>query len=631
MLCQARSELRAGWSIVGIGRYAMALAVILLITSPVIARAHSVNSGSKTNAAQAQAMTRSLVELYARYAAAPRSDKPRLQRDLVETARARYQFLAETLDEDAAAVLGAALPASTRSRLPSFLMNHLEEGARIDGTLEILHEDSDAGNRYRYFVHSAGIQYSLHFASRAPDHLLTGARIRVKGIRFENMLALDGANNVQQLAAAPIESTFGEQRTLLILVNFSDAPVQPYTTEDARNVLFGTTSQFYLENSFQQTWLNGDGAGWFTIATTSTVCDTASIATEAQSAATAVGIDLASYAHLVYAFPQNYSCGFWGRSSVGGSPSQSWINGDFELGVTAHEFGHAMGLWHSHSVECGNNTLGSNCTASEYGDMFDMMGASSFAHFNAFQKERLGWLNYNASPTTTTVKVDGTYVLDAYELAASGPKALKILKSIDATTGNRTWYYIQSRQAIGFDTGLANNLNVLNGVLIHYATEGSGNSSYLVDMTPASGSTTYLDWSDPALTVGETFTDPQTGMTITPNWVTATAAAVTVKFVQSGGASTTNVAIATDRATYTLNQSVTVTATVTSAGSPVAKVAVKLAVKKPNGSIVSGNVTTGSNGVAVYKLRLSRRDPTGTYEADATMQSTSGMTHFAVQ
>jgi len=105
---------------------------------------------------------------------------------------------------------------------------------------------------------------------------------------------------------------------------------------------------------------------------------------------------------------------------------------------------------------------------------------------------------------------------------------LKILKSTDPTTGKRTWYYVQSRQAIGFDEGLAGNTNVLNGVLIHYGTESFGNSSYLLDMKPASGSTIYLDWSDPALAVGQTFSDPDAGVTITTNWVTSMAAEVTV-------------------------------------------------------------------------------------------------------
>src|SRR5262249_25698096 len=244
------------------------------------------------------------------------------------------------------------------------------------------------------------------------------------------------------------------------------------------------------------------------------------------------GMNVAAYPHRVYAFPQNNACLFGGRSTVGGNPSRAWINGDFELGVTAHEFGHGLGLWHSHAMDCDTAAVGASCTTYEYGDNVDIMGGSSqYAHFNAFQKERLGWLNAGASPPIITVTASGTYTLEAYELAGSGAKALKILKSVDPTTGERTWYYVESRQAIGFDAGLLTDSfllrsNPLSGLLIR-----SGNSprgSFFLDMPPASQPSS-LDWSAPALPVGQTFTDPAAGVTVAADWVTATQASVTVQ------------------------------------------------------------------------------------------------------
>jgi hypothetical protein len=493
-----------------------------------------------------------------------------------------------------------------------------------EGTLEIFHEDSPAGARFEYVLHTNNGRFALQFANRPSTHLLTGARVRVKGVKVGNTLAIGpDTTNVQTVTPAPVPNTLGELRTLLILVNFSDAPTQPYTPEVARSVMFDTTSRFYLENSFQQTWLSGDVAGWFTIATTSTVCDMYAVATQAEAAASAAGINVAAYQHRVYAFPQNDACLFWGRSTVGGNPSQAWINGDFELGVTAHELGHGLGLWHSHAMDCDTAAVGANCTTYEYGDNVDMMGGSSrYAHFNAFQKERLGWLNAGASPPITTVEASGTYTLEAYELAGPGPKVLKILKSVDPTTGERTWYYVESRQAIGFDAGLATDSfllpsNVLTGLLIHSGNYSQG--SYLLDMTPASDSS-YLDWRDPALPAGQTFTDPAAGVTVTADWVTATQAGVTVQL--AGGSTPTGpalVSITTDRSTYTPGQTVTMAATVkTSNGSPVAKASVSFAVTKSNGVVVAGSANTNSNGVATYKLRLKQQDPPGSYEADAT-------------
>jgi uncharacterized protein YfaS (alpha-2-macroglobulin family) len=205
---------------------------------------------------------------------------------------------------------------------------------------------------------------------------------------------------------------------------------------------------------------------------------------------------------------------------------------------------------------------------------------------------------------------------------------LKILKSIDPTTGAKTWYYVEARQALGFDAFLTNNTteNETNGVLIHIGTDSDGNSGDLLDMTPATP--TYYFWFDPSLVVGQSFQDPATGMTLATAWVTSGQAAVTVQF--SG-----NVTVATNQSSYSPGQTVSTTATATYAGAPIANVSVSFTVTKPNGSVVANSATTGANGVAVFKLKLARTDPVGTYLAGvaATIKGNphSAGTNFTVQ
>src|SRR6185503_3178420 len=91
--------------------------------------------------------------------------------------------------------------------------------------------------------------------------------------------------------------------------------------------------------------------------------------------------------------------------------------------------------------------------------------------------------------------------------------------------------------------------SALTGVLVHFGTESYGNSSYLLDMTPESGSSIYWDWQDPALVVGQSFQDPQAGVTLTTEWVSDTGATVTVRFDET-------MKILTDRSSYTRTQSV---------------------------------------------------------------------------
>lgn len=498
----------------------------------------------------------------------------------------------------------------------------------IEGELEILHEDSDQGSRYHYFLKFAGDRLSLNFGKDPPTHLTTGARVRVRGVRTNNLLALQSGRESVQTVAAAVASTLGEQRTLVMLVNFRNDTSQPYTLNSANSMFFGTTSSFFLENSYQQTYLSGVVKGWYTIDMDSPVnaatCDTNLIATLAEQAATSAGVVVSNYNHKVYAFPQT-GCGWWGLSSVGGSPSQSWINGSLDLGVTAHELGHGLGLWHSHSLDCGSGAvIGSNCSINEYGDIVDMMGASHAAHYNAYQKERLGWLNAGVSPPITMVSTAGTYTLGAYESLGTAPKALKILKSTDLSTGAKTWYYVESRKALGFDSFLADEQtqNILNGVLIRTGTDGNGDSSLLLDMTPATP--VYYWWYDPALVAGQSFTDQAAGVTIAANSVTSSGASVTVSYAAS-------VTIVTDQPSYNRTQTVSISATVLSGGVRAANTPVNFTVKKADGSVVTASMTTGSNGVAVYKLRLTKKDPVGTYEATAAALSAKATTYFTVR
>ena len=382
----------------------------------------------------------------------------------------------------------------------------------LEGTLEILHEDRPQGSRYLYFLQTGGRRFKLRLNGHGDDHPhdhQSGDRVRVRGQQIGETLALDGADTSIQTLAYVLPNTFGAQKTLVLLVNFQDNPSQPYTTAYAQDVVFNTTSNFHYENSYQQTWLTGDVRGWFTLPMSGATCDFNAIYFAARQAATNSGINLSNYNRFIYAFPQTNSCGWWGLGTVGGNPSHAWINGSLQLRVVGHETGHNLGLYHSHALECGSVTITSTgCSSIEYGDTVDIMGTSA-GHYNAYQKEWLGWLGYGASPPLTTATTDGVYTIDNYETLGSNPKAVKIFKSANANTGARDWYYIEHRQAIGFDGAFAGNPNIVSGVIVHSGSEASADTSYLLDMTPATAS-----WFDPALGVGQTFQDPDSGVTI---------------------------------------------------------------------------------------------------------------------
>lgn len=440
---------------------------------------------------------------------------------LRNAATARRQRLLGLMESDPAAVLRVAIPAAVRAGLPAAIQPDVEEEVALDGEMQVFHEDYAKSSRYLHFLQTATERLSLHFAGEAPQ-LPTGTRVRVRGVRLGQALALDGSGGSVQPLSSVAPNTFGAQKTIVILVNFQDKATQPYSPSQAQSVAFTTTSNHYKENSFQQTWLAGDVAGWFTIPMSSTVCDISTLSNLAKQAATAAGYNPSNYTRQVYGFPSN-ACGWWGMGSVGGNPSQAWVNGTFSLKVLGHEMGHNLGLYHSKALECGASATTGTCSSIEYGDTLDIMGNPSSGHFTAYQKERIGWLNYGASPPVTTVSTEGLYWVDTYETPGTNPKALKIPKSTDPTTGQKTWYYVEYRQAVGFDSFLSANLNVLNGVVIHLGTDSNSNSSYLLDLTPGTTS-----WNDPALVLGQSFSDTNAGVIITPVSMTASSAAVQV-------------------------------------------------------------------------------------------------------
>ena len=460
-----------------------------------------------------------------------------------EVARQRHDLLLTLAAQSAQAVIPYLLPASAAANLPSSAQAYVETDAYVSGQLEVAIEDYGQMHKTRYFLHTTTERLEIYFATVSPPHLSTGSRISVAAKRIDNFLLLQIGTPNDGDAATPSETsaisnmvvlslattnTFGPQRTAVVLVNFFDDMSTPFSVDEVRQTVFtspGSVNSFMLENSQNQTMLAGDVFGWFTMPNVSVASCPTDLSGPAQQAAGAAGVDLSSYSRFIYIFPQN-GCSWLGESTVGGNPSQAFINGILSTQVIGHEFGHSLGLFHSHALDCGSTTLGDHCTPIEYGDLFDIMGDVTASHFNGFQKELLGWLNYGVSQPIQTVTAGGDYTITPYE-SGPGVKALKILQNAD-TSGATTSYYVEYRQLLGFDQGLSAYPASTAGVLIHTGSNVDRNGSFLLNMNPPA------PFDHAALAVGQSFVDTTAGVVIKTKSADANGAVVNVQFGPGG-------------------------------------------------------------------------------------------------
>lgn len=696
---------------------------------------------SSGDSARASYLTQRLVSLAKEFRHGTSSERQSVLAQLRAIAVERQQLLVSMFATEPTTVIRMALPESAKAGLPKAIQDTIEQPVKISGEFSMLYEDSPPRSSLRYFLKANGKHHSLHFTGEPPTEFKTGDQVIVSGLQLSSQLLVDSLSSAAATSSVPgpqmvSNNSLGEHKVLIILVNFQDKQDHPFTVGYAQDMVFTQTNSFFQENSFNQTWLTGDVFGWLTIPSSYTTCDALTIAAQAKAAAVAAGANLSAYTHYIYWFPAN-ACTFVGMSTVGGDPSEIWLKGQRNLKVVAHELGHSLGLLHSRSLDCGPAAICTNGLVDEYGDYFDMMGNADTAHFNLAQKERLGWVNYGSSPPLTTVTTSGNYWIDTYEGISASPKGLKILKSTDPATGARTWYFLEHRSAYGFDSSLAGNANVLNGVVVHQGSESSGPSIYLLDLTPATES-----WMDPALTTGQSFTDPDAGLTITILSADNSGAVVSVSFgtqqcnaanptvtlspgpvvaagtavsytvtvtnnesvacaaatfdlqasvpggwpaslaqttlsinpgasasttlqvtspstaaggtytvgvtasnssqpAYSGSASGTYVVssppsmtVSSNQASYSRNQTATITALVSADGSAVVGATVAFTMTRSNGSTVTGSGVTGSNGVATFKYTFRRKNPAGMYQVLAktsvTAVAISATTSFAL-
>ena len=204
--------------------------------------------------------------------------------------------------------------------------------------------------------------------------------------------------------------------------------------------------------------------------------------------------------------------------------------------VLAHEFGHVLGLMHANSLQCGSGAQdvatrpdGSfadpSCSIREYGDTMDLMGVSQSSQpsisstlwdFGGFGTGR-EILNVGKAGSSRT------HTLTAW----AGTTDNRALKFIDPVSGEI--YYVELRLPVGYDAATAYGGN--RGVKIIQQL-GAGSLVLMPNTQPFTGYySTRHAWQ-----AGQTFTT-HAGTRVAINWITDTAASVTIESATAAGVS----------------------------------------------------------------------------------------------
>lgn len=549
---------------------------------------------------------------------------------VVQLAQQRRARLLELLTRNPRVAASRLMPEALRNRLPDTAKALVERDVQVTGQVFAQVADDFERGVSRRTVHmqtsNSAAVLTLHLGDPAGaerdvlgwlgrDVRLAGSQLDghviVKDRTRVHVLSADGSTTSANGSTTPTITPVvtGDQKTLVVLANFSDSALSCSATDVQARVFAASGSSVntsFRESSRNLVSFSGQVVGPFTVPYTSTgSCDYTGWASAADQAARAAGVDLTQYRRISYVTPRNGTCGWSGLAYMPGT--RSWVQSCSATGVYTHELGHNLSLHHAATP------------TSEYGDGSDPMGGARNVRNNAANQVMAGW-----TPTGSVqdVGVGGSYAVEGLGPTSTGvPQTLRIAKPDTAET-----YYVSMRVATGLDAGLPS--TALNTLSVHRASGRLPAKTYLLQYVGA----------------GQTFSDAVNGIQITNQGVSGGVATVGIAF--SGGTcerSAPTLAVSPSSRTASPGNATSYTLTVSNRNSAACGTsAFGLAQALPSGlsgtmSAASLSIAAGGSASATWTVSSASTIADGTYGIDATVKesttagvSTTGHATFIV-
>ena len=516
--------------------------------------------------------------------------------------------------------------------------------AQLVGTIRMFHLDYEDGtSEFGYTMFADGGRRNIIDIGMPLPGIENGTRAVVSGVvNASGFIVVDTI----EILGSPAQQTQSKVLAAASTMNYTVIPLKWPTNTSApftynadpaswpiatiTSTAFGgaptkSVAEYYKEVSFgaqlvggvvansANTWLKAEAPLPASCTDLNTVLN--EIETRGNAASSLAGFNPNAFPGQHYVLdrlPSGGQCGWAGLGYIGFPLAYS--KGTASLGVVGHEWGHNFGLYHAGNLDCGTNIIStSGCTVTEYGDPFVIMGNIQSGHFNAFQKNALGYIPGGVATHSTGT---ATYNLGPIELPGQSLYGVKIPTS----KANRT-YWLEFRQPIGFDATVPGTGALGTQVRVARPTEfvcgscsASSDDTEIIDMTPAT--TTF---TDAALLVSQIYTDTAVSPNITIEVLSASASSVSVKVTAGSGPSSSTTTMASTINPSTQGQSVTFTATVT-ANAPTGTVSFKdggVAIAGCSGVALAGSGNSRTAGCTTSALAVGVHSIVGDYSGDA--------------
>jgi Gametolysin peptidase M11 len=343
--------------------------------------------------------------------------------------------------------------------------------------------------------------------------LRPGQRITVDAVRTAGRLSVRSVRTAEpagRVTASGVANPVTGTHTLTVLPVYWNTPDS--ATRSSLTTLASATASYWAAQSAGRITILPTVRDWVRIPDPGN-CDPVTIA---DAALTAHGVELpdSPFDHVAFYFPERADCGGWaGLGQVGGS--LIWDNGYPLTDVTAHEFGHNLGLGHANTATCtgsgGRVTLSASCTVQEYRDLADVMGGAMDRPTGNLNTALADWLGL---ATAVTVNAGTQATVDVAPIGtATGTRAVRV-RAGDA------WVYADYRPAVAPDTRWP----AAAGVQVHVLQDGDYPASRLLDGSPRSSS----PFSAASLPLNTPWAVPGAGLTMTVTSISANGARISV-------------------------------------------------------------------------------------------------------